>query len=267
MYSITQQEQDMQQREALLLGQEAMDRLHSMRVIVFGVGGVGSWCAEALVRSGIRHITIVDSDRVCVTNCNRQLMAIPANIGRVKVEAMRERLLALNPACEVTALEMRYSPETAESFHLERYDAVVDAIDSLECKAHLMLHATRLSKAIDRGELQGEGIAKKLTLVSSMGAALRLDPFSVRQGEFWSIKGDALARALRNKFKKWEQYPAKKFRCVYSEEPAMRNLGDQHPVELLEGVKKTQINGSVVQITAVFGMAIASIIINEACRQ
>lgn len=257
----------MQQREALLLGQEAMDRLHSMRVIVFGVGGVGSWCAEALVRSGIRHITIVDSDRVCVTNCNRQLMAIPANIGRVKVEAMRERLLALNPACEVTALEMRYSPETAESFHLERFDAVVDAIDSLECKAHLMLHATRLSKAIDRGELQGEGFAKKLTLVSSMGAALRLDPFSVRQGEFWSIKGDALARALRNKFKKWEQYPAKKFRCVYSEEPAKRNLGDQHPVELLEGVKKTQINGSAVQITAVFGMAIASIIINEACRQ
>lgn len=257
----------MQQREALLLGQEAMDRLHSMHVIVFGVGGVGSWCAEALVRSGIRHITIVDSDRVCVTNCNRQLMAIPANIGRVKVEAMRERLLALNPACEVTALEMRYSSETAESFHLERFDAVVDAIDSLECKAHLMLHATRLSKAIDRGELQGEGIAKKLTLVSSMGAALRLDPFSVRQGEFWSIKGDALARALRNKFKKWEQYPAKKFRCVYSEEPAMRNLGDQHPVELLEGVKKTQINGSMVQITAVFGMAIASIIINEACRQ
>ncbi len=245
----------MQQREALLLGDEAMDRLHAMRVIVFGVGGVGSWCAEALVRSGIRQITIVDSDTVCITNCNRQLMALPANIGRVKVEAMKERLLALNPDCEVTALAQRYTPESAESFHLEQYDAVVDAIDSLECKAHLILHATRISKE------------RKLTLVSSMGAALRLDPFSVRQSEFWNIQGDALARALRNKFKKWDQYPARKFRCVYSIEPAMKNLGDQHPVEELEGQKRAQINGSVVQITAVFGMAIASIIINEVLQQ
>lgn len=245
----------MQQREALLLGDEAMDRLHAMRVIVFGVGGVGSWCAEALVRSGIRQITIVDSDTVCITNCNRQLMALPANIGRVKVEAMKERLLALNPDCEVTALAQRYTPESAESFHLEQYDAVVDAIDSLECKAHLILHATRISKE------------RKLTLVSSMGAALRLDPFSVRQSEFWNIQGDALARALRNKFKKWDQYPARKFRCVYSIEPAMKNLGDQHPVEELEGQKRAQINGSVVQITAVFGMAIASIIINEVLQR
>ena len=257
----------MQQREALLLGPDAMDRLHHMRVIIFGVGGVGSWCAEALVRSGIRHITIVDSDQVCVTNCNRQLMAIPANIGRVKVEAMQERLLALNPACQVTALAMRYTPETADSFHLEQYDAVVDAIDSLECKAHLMLHATRISKAIDRGEIQGENIAHKLLFFSSMGAALRLDPFSIRHGEFWTIQGDALARALRNKFKKWDQYPAKKFQCVYSAEPAMKNLGDQHPVEQLEGIKKTQINGSVVQITAVFGMSLASLIINSVLQR
>lgn len=255
MSSVTQQEREMQQREALLLGDEAMDRLHAMRVIVFGVGGVGSWCAEALVRSGIRQITIVDSDTVCITNCNRQLMALPANIGRVKVEAMKERLLALNPDCEVTALAQRYTPESAESFHLEQYDAVVDAIDSLECKAHLILHATRISKE------------RKLTLVSSMGAALRLDPFSVRQSEFWNIQGDALARALRNKFKKWNQYPARKFRCVYSIEPAMKNLGDQHPVEELEGQKRAQINGSVVQITAVFGMAIASIIINEVLQR
>lgn len=255
MSSVTQQEREMQQREALLLGDEAMDRLHAMRVIVFGVGGVGSWCAEALVRSGIRQITIVDSDTVCITNCNRQLMALPANIGRVKVEAMKERLLALNPDCEVTALAQRYTPESAESFHLEQYDAVVDAIDSLECKAHLILHATRISKE------------RKLTLVSSMGAALRLDPFSVRQSEFWNIQGDALARALRNKFKKWDQYPARKFRCVYSIEPAMKNLGDQHPVEELEGQKRAQINGSVVQITAVFGMAIASIIINEVLQR
>ncbi len=267
MNSVTQQEREMQQREALLLGDEAMERLHAMRVIVFGVGGVGSWCAEALVRSGIRRITIVDSDTVCITNCNRQLMALPANIGRVKVEAMKERLLALNPDCEVTALAQRYTPESAESFRLEQYDAVVDAIDSLECKAHLILHATRISKALDRGELKGEGLARKLTLVSSMGAALRLDPFSVRQSEFWNIQGDALARALRNKFKKCDQYPAKKFRCVYSIEPAMKNLGDQHPVEVLEGQKRAQINGSVVQITAVFGMAIASIIINEVLQR
>lgn len=257
----------MQQREALLLGAEAMKQLHEMRVIVFGVGGVGSWCTEALVRSGVRHITIVDSDRICITNCNRQLMATPSTIGHVKVAAMRERLLTLNPACEVTALEMRYSPETANDFHLEQYDAIVDAIDSLECKAHLILHATRVSKAIDRGELRGEGVAKKLTFVSSMGAALRLDPFKVRQAEFWDIKGDALARALRNRFKKIDQYPAKKFHCLYSEEPAMRNLGDQHPVEEIEGIKRTQINGSVVQITAVFGMCIASIIINEAIKR
>lgn len=260
-------EQGMQRRTERLLGKDTLDRIRQARVLIFGVGGVGSWCAECLVRSGIRHLTIVDSDRVCMTNCNRQLMATSRTIGQIKVEVLRERLLDINPTAEITALQQIYNAETAESFHIKEYDFVIDAIDSLTEKAHLILHTTNLPSHV--------------TLISSMGAALRIDPFRVRKAEFWKVKGDALARALRNKFKCQGVFPKRKFLCVYSEEPAMSNLGidyscgtqqcvchsAQKGFEQNRNTSKAQINGSLCHITAIFGMSIAGIVIGKLCEE
>ena len=129
-------------RTRLLVGSSVMDVLSSARVIIFGVGGVGSWCAESLVRSGIRHLTIVDSDRVCITNVNRQLMATTSTVGQVKVEALRERLLSINPEAEIEALMKIYCEETADDFDLASYDYIIDAIDSLKDKVLLIRRAT-----------------------------------------------------------------------------------------------------------------------------
>ena len=126
------------QRTELLIGKSKMDKLREKRVILFGIGGVGSWCAESLVRSGIQHLTIVDSDRVCVTNINRQLMATTKTVGKVKTEVLKERLLEINPKVEINALQMIYSKENYELFHLEEYDFIVDAIDSFANKIHLI---------------------------------------------------------------------------------------------------------------------------------
>ena len=247
----TDYERGMNRRSEMLLGREVMERIAQTRVIIFGVGGVGSWCAEALVRSGIRHLTIVDSDRVCVTNCNRQSMATSRTIGDFKVEVLCERLLELNPSAEVTALVAVYSPETAESFHLETYDFVIDAIDSLANKADLILRVTALPKTV--------------TLLSSMGAALRLDPLRVKCVEFWKIEGDALARALRNRFKRQGVYPRRKFLCACSDEPQLPN----QEVEPVEGITdslyqgKVACNGSSVLVTATFGLVLASKVIEK----
>ncbi len=272
-------EEGMLRRSERLLGTAAMARIATARVIIFGVGGVGSWCAESLVRSGIRHLTVVDSDRICITNCNRQLMATSQTVGQVKVEALKARLLDINPAAEITALQMAYNDTTAASFDLETYDFVIDAIDSLTEKAQLILHATGLPSAV--------------TFFSSMGAALRLDPTKVRQGEFWTIKGDGLARALRNKFKRQGTFPKRKFQCVYSEEVPLPNLGEAHRCgtahclcaqrelanqadfeqepDAMTSVQphrdwnacKAQINGSLSHITGVFGLTLAGMVIRK----
>jgi tRNA A37 threonylcarbamoyladenosine dehydratase len=168
-------------RNELLLGNEAMERIAQKRVIIFGVGGVGSWCAESLVRSGIHHLTIVDSDYVSMTNINRQLMATTKTVGLPKVEVLRERLLCINPSAEITALQEIFSEENASRFRLEDYDYIIDAIDSLKDKATLILLACKT----------------KAKLFSSMGAALKLDPTRIKVTEFWKVQGDPLARAIR----------------------------------------------------------------------
>lgn len=250
-------------RSELLLGSAVMKRIAEVKVLIFGVGGVGSWCAASLVRSGVRHLTIVDSDCVSVSNVNRQLMATSRTVGKVKVEVLKAHLLEINPDVDVVALQAVYNAENADSFHLEDYDYVVDAIDSLENKAHLILHATRLCKETGHP-----------VFFSSMGAALRLDTLSVRSAEFWDIQGDALARALRNKFKKNKVYPARKFKCVYSietplpnqviEEQANTSIEVQTPVVVdTWAASKAQVNGSVVQVTATFGLALSSLIIQD----
>ena len=229
------EEQEIFQRSELLLGAEAMSRIAEKRVIVFGVGGVGSWCAESLVRSGIKHLTIVDSDIVCTSNINRQLMATTETVGQVKVEVLKERLLSINPSAEITAIHEFFTAETAESFHLDTYDYIIDAIDSLKDKAHLILMACQT----------------EATFFSSMGAALKLDPTHIKIAEFWKVQGDPLARVLRKKFKHEGQFPARKFLCVYSD-------------ELVE--PQGEGKGSLVHITAIFGHMLAGLVIQDAVK-
>lgn len=262
-------EQAIFRRTELLLGDEAMERISAKRVIIFGVGGVGSWCAESLVRSGIRRLTIVDSDRVCITNINRQLMATTKTIGQVKVEALKERLLTINPAVEITALQQIFSQETAESFGIGSYDYIIDAIDSLKDKALLIRLAT---------ETQAR-------FFSSMGAALKLDPTRIRVAEFWRVQGDPLARALRKRFKRDGLYPKRKFQCVYSDE-LLRNLGHNATCGTEQCMcpkakmgpgdpallnhewcsAKAQINGTLAHITAIFGFMLASLVVQDIVR-
>ncbi|MBR1851088.1 MAG: tRNA threonylcarbamoyladenosine dehydratase [Bacteroidales bacterium] len=253
-------------RTALLVGDDAMNRLVQSRVIIFGVGGVGSWCAESLVRSGIGHLTIVDSDRVCVTNINRQLIATVHTVGRVKVEALRERLLEINPKADIKAVQEIYSAETASSFGLEQYDYIIDAIDSLADKVHLLHYASTMP-----------GVT-----YSSMGAALKLDPTQVRVAEFWKVQGCPLARAMRKRIKSSGLYPRKKIMCVYSPE-LLTNQGrattcgteaclcpkaqtGEGRADLLNHEwcsSKAQINGTMTHITALFGFTIAGLVVRH----
>ncbi|MDE7349638.1 MAG: tRNA threonylcarbamoyladenosine dehydratase [Muribaculaceae bacterium] len=233
-------------RTALLVGDEAMARIQDVRVIVFGIGGVGSWVAECLVRTGVRHMTLVDSDRVSVTNINRQMPATTATVGEIKTEAARRRLLEINPDADVRTLTLFYDADTAAQIDLSEYDYIVDAIDSLKDKALLILNATRSGRK----------------LYSSMGAALKMDPTKIRVGEFWSVKGCPLARALRQRFKKNKEYPSKKFTCVYSDE-LLENKGTTSETCQY----KARVNGSLCHITAIFGMTLAGEIIMDICRK
>ena len=238
-------------RNELLLGGETMERIAQQRVIIFGVGGVGSWCAESLVRSGICHLTIVDSDLVCITNVNRQLMATTQTVGQVKVEALKERLLTINPDAEITALQQIFSEETAASFQLETYDYIIDAIDSLKDKATLILLACQT----------------QARLFSSMGAALKLDPTRIQVTEFWKVKGDPLARALRNKFKKEKVFPKRKFLCVYSDE-LLENRGcPPDDDEVPSTFNKPQTNGTLAHITAIFGFMLAGLVVQDISKK
>ena len=245
-------------RTELLLGKEAMERIRSKRVIIFGVGGVGSWCAECLVREGIEHLTLVDSDVVCITNVNRQLMATTKTIGEPKVEALKSRLLEINPEADILALQKNFSKETAADFHLEDYDYIIDAIDSLKDKIELIINAT----GIDNKSLISNPLIPNPVLFSSLGAALRIDPTKVRVSEFWKVKGDPLAAAMRSAMRRNKVFPARKFLCVHSEEQPLPNLG----TALQDGSQtfnKTQTNGSLAHITAIFGMTLAGLVIQD----
>lgn len=257
-------------RTTLLLGDTLMERIGSCKVIIFGVGGVGSWCAESLVRNGIRHLTIVDSDRVCVTNVNRQLQATTKTVGQVKVEALRTRLLEINPEADIQAVQEIYSADNAAQFHLETYDYIIDAIDSLEHKARLILHAT---------ECPGK-------FYSAMGAALKMDPTKVSVTEFWKVQGCPLARALRQRFKRIKEYPRKKFQCVYSPEvlpnkgavttcgtsaclcpKAQIAAGNPDLINHEWCSSKAQINGTTSHITAIFGFTLAGLVMQDVCEE
>ena len=222
-------------RSTALLGTESMTQLQSVRVILFGIGGVGSWCAEALIRTGLTHLTIVDGDTVQPSNLNRQLPATQATLGQPKVFALRERLLAINPDAEITAIPEMVNDEWLKANGLEGYNYVIDAIDSVNDKVDLIIYASRV-----RG----------CKVFSSMGAALRFDPTQVTTGELFSIKGDALAKAVRARMKRLNLKPYKKIRCVYS----------------LEQAQRCETRGSLMQVTAVFGCTLASLVIKDICN-
>lgn len=216
-----------------------MERIASMRVFVFGVGGVGGWCAEALARTGVGHIAIVDDDVVAPSNINRQVMATSATIGRPKVEVLAERLREINPNITVEAYQKRFNAETEEFFSQALAGGcggcppvpspvVIDAIDSLDEKRRLIRLCER------RG----------LFLVSSMGAARRVDPTCVTCSPFPKVAGDPVARALRNRLRHDEIGTLPDFPCVHSTEP---------PRKTEEGL------GSLMPVTATFGMALAAL--------
>lgn len=235
-------------RVELLLGKEAMDAIASKKVILFGVGGVGSWCAEGLIRSGFTQLTIVDSDRVAVANINRQLPATVSTVGELKVDVLKRRLLDINPEANITAIPEIYSEESSSSFELGTYDYIIDAIDSLRHKAHLLMTAT----------------STKAKVISSMGAGLKMDPQKIRTAEFNKVQGCRLAAALRQKMRKDGMKLSKHVQCVYSEE-LLENLGGE-ATELANensSFKKARINGTMVQVTAVFGFTMSGMIVQD----
>ncbi len=232
-------------RTQLLLGQEAMNLISSAKVIVFGIGGVGSWCVEALVRSGISDITIVDADCISITNINRQLPALNSTIGQPKVDVLRNHILDINPDVKVTTIKNIYTEHTANEFNLSDYDYIIDAIDSLNDKALLILNAT----ASDR------------KFYSSMGAALKMDISRIAVAEFWNVKGCPLAAALRRRFKRNKTFPKRKFKCVYSDELLSNKGIALNDDSMMYG--KVQTNGAMIHITATFGLYLASLIIQD----
>lgn len=242
--------QQWKSRTELLLGAEAVERLGKVRVIIFGMGGVGSWVAETLVRTGVSRLDIVDFDEVAVSNINRQLPALATTVGQPKVEVMKERLLAINPQASITAYNMLYTPDTADSFDLDSYDYVVDAIDSLRDKILLIQRAT----------------ASRCKFFSSMGAALKTDPTRIRVDEFWKAKGCRLAAALRSRFKRSGNMPRRKFKVVYSDE-IVENRGVNHDTYTTDKIAKPTVNGSLMQVTATFGIILASLVINHCASQ
>ena len=224
------------ERSRSLLGIEAFERLASAHVAIFGVGGVGSWCAEALLRTGVRRLTLIDDDTVAESNINRQRQAMPSTIGKPKVDVLRNILREIIPEADITAVPKRYTPATSADFDdlLADCDFVVDAIDSVDCKADL------IQKCV--ADVNGHAVA----ILSSMGAALRTDPTKVRVAPFHKVAGDGLAKALRNRFRK-SGVALPRHPCVYSEE--------------LPNGKPGEVKGSVMPVTCAFGMALASLVL------
>lgn len=237
-------------RTGLLLGEEALRAIASKRVILFGVGGVGSWCAEGLIRSGVMHLTMVDPDRVATANCNRQLPATTRTIGELKVEVLKERLSEINPHATIRAIPESYCTGSSASFLLAQYDYIIDAIDTLSSKIDLLTSAAKTGA----------------TVFSSMGAALKIDPQQIRVAEFWKVRGCKLAAAIRTKMRRGEKL-GKPILCVYSEEKRRNRQADTVVADEQSSFGKAQANGSMVQVTAVFGFTLSGLVIQDIVGQ
>ena len=231
-------------RTEMLFGEEAMKKFASSRVAVFGIGGVGGHAAEALVRSGIGNIELIDADTVCQSNINRQLFATTKNIGRLKTEAAKERLLEINPELNITVKSVFYLPENADEFDFTQYDYIIDAVDTV---------AAKLSLA-QKAQIAGTPI------ISSMGAGNKLDPTLFEVADIYKTSVCPLAKVMRTECRK---RGIKKLKCVYSKEIPMK------PKEVFSEEKSTrrQTPGSVAFVPSVAGLIIAGEVLKDLAKQ
>lgn len=231
------------ERTNLLLGEEAIDRLQNARVIVFGVGGVGGHVCEALVRSGVGEIDIVDNDTVSVSNINRQIIATHSTVGKLKVDVMRDRLLDINPDAKVNAHACFFLPENADTFHFEQYDYVVDCIDTVTGKIEIIMRAQ----------------AAGTPVISAMGAGNKLDPSRFKVADIYKTDVCPLAKTMRRELKK---RGVKKLKVVFSDEkPIVPTSRRDNPVQ--ESPRKRDIPGSTAFVPAVAGMVLAGEVIRD----
>ena len=223
-----------------MLGDEAIEKLKKARVAVFGVGGVGGYTVEALARSGVGAIDLIDNDRVSLSNINRQIIATHSTIGQLKVEVAKERVLDINPNCEVKTYPVLYMPETADRFDFSQYDYVVDAIDTVTGKIELVMRAQE----------------KGTPIISSMGAGNKLDPTAFEVADIYKTSVCPLAKVMRRELKK---RGVKKLKVVYSKEEAITPVGEIE--EDAQG--RRSIPGSIAFVPSVAGLIIGGEVVKD----
>ena len=241
-------------RTRLLLGSEAMDTLTGARVAVFGIGGVGGYTVEALARSGVGALDLIDDDRVCPTNINRQIIATHSTLGRYKVDVAAERVADINPHAVVRTYKAFYTPDTAHQFDLAAYDYIVDAVDTVTAKITLIMKAEE----------------KHVPVISSMGAGNKLDASAFRVADIYKTKVCPLARVMRRELKK---RGIKKLKVVYSEEKPTRPMEDMAiscrnhcicpPGAQHKCTERRDIPGSVAYVPSVAGLILAGEVIKD----
>lgn len=231
-------------RTELLLGADSMTRLRDSRVAVFGIGGVGTFAAEALVRSGIGAIDLFDNDKVSITNINRQLIATQKTIGEKKVEVMRQRILEINPAVRVETHETFYGADNAEDYDLSLYDYIIDAIDTVSSKLIL------IERAKDCG----------VPIISSMGAGNKLDPTMLEVADISKTSMCPLAKVIRKELRK---RGITELKVVYSKEPPITLIVDESKEKMLKGTAGRQAPGSIAFVPSVAGLILAGEVIKD----
>ena len=244
-------------RTELLFGKEAMEKLWRSRVAVFGIGGVGGYAVEALARSGIGSLDLIDDDRVCLTNINRQIYATRKTVGKHKVDIAAERIAEINPAITVKTYKTFYTPKTTEQFDFKQYDYIIDAIDTVTGKIELVLQA------------QKSGVP----IISSMGAGNKLDPTAFEVADVYETSICPLARVMRRELKK-RNVPALK--VVYSKEPPMTPIEDMAisckahcicpPGTVRKCTERRQVPGSNAFVPSVVGLIIAGEVLKDLIR-
>lgn len=227
-------------RTSLTFGKENMEKLFNARVIVFGIGGVGSYVVEALVRSGIGAIDIVDNDKICLSNLNRQLYALHSTIGKDKVDVAEERIHDINPECKVTKWKTFYMPDTANQIDFSQYDYIVDCIDTVSGKLEIITRAKTLKKPV----------------ISCMGAGNKVDPTKLKVADITRTSVCPLARVIRNELKKRN---IKRLKVVFSTETVIPPKGDAPDSEFV----KKQIPGSNAFVPSAAGMIIAAEVVKD----
>ncbi len=234
-------------RTELLLGHAAMERLMRSRVAVFGVGGVGGYVCEALVRSGVGAFDLIDSDKVALTNLNRQIIATHQTIGQYKTDVMKARMLDINPKADIRIHRCFFLPENADDFPFEEYDYIVDAVDTVTAKIALVMKAKE----------------KDIPIISSMGAGNKLDPSRFQVADIYKTKVCPLAKVMRRELKK---RGVKKLKVVYSEEePVSQNVDIQKLLETEDasGSSKRSVPGSTAFVPSVAGLIIAGEVVKD----